>query len=148
MSTKNTLTTGTAQATPTAVLAGPALRIMEVVGSHAIKSDAARRASEKVLASGLLAWLATQPDNVREDIFVAVEGTLSIADSRKLEIHPLRPQIAADRIEVVRAQRERQRDEARRAREAEKKAAKRARYESLRAEFETAAPEDEDQGQD
>lgn len=81
-------------------------------------------------------------------IFVAVEATLSLADSRKLEIHPLRPQIAIDRIEAVRAQREHQRDEARRAREAERKAAKLARYEALRAEFETAASGDDDQGQD
>lgn len=157
MSTKTTLKTSTSLAAPTAVPANPAARIIAAVSTQAIKSDAARRASDAALARGLLAWLAQQPDTAREDIFVAIEATLSPSECRKLATHPLRPQIDPARIdaaredlalaeEQARAEKQRavegakrQREEARRARQDEKDAAERARYEALRAKFEAPA---------
>lgn len=156
MSKKTTLANSTASPAPTPAKASAAQTIITILGKEAVRTDAAQRAAADVLARGMLAWLETQPDQVRAEIFVAVEATLSSADCRKIAIHPQRPQIDPARIEAARdeiAAREaevaaekqrateeakRLREEARLARQREKDAAERAKFEVLRAKFEPA----------
>ena len=154
MSTKNTLANSAAPLAPIKARSKNAQDILSVLGKEAVKDDTARRKADELLASGMLAWLATQPEERRAEIFVTVEAGLSQADCRKIAIHPLRPQIDPALIEVARdaiataqaterADRQRasemarnRRAEAKRAKEDQKLEDERASYEALRAKFE------------
>lgn len=157
MSKKNTLANSAAPLAPIPAQAKVVQTVFAAFSKAALKDEAAQRAAGELLADGMLAWLATQPEERRAEIFVAVEAGLSQADCRKIAIHPLRPQIDPALIEVARdaiataqanerAEKQRlvesakrQREDAKRAKAEQKISDERAHYEALKAKFEVGA---------
>ncbi len=91
-------------------------RFLNMTGKRAIKSNEITKATLKAIGENLHHWLADQPEDLRAEVFMAMEVDATQADAKRIAKHPLRPVLVTEMVAAKEA-------EARAAKEAQELAA-------------------------
>jgi hypothetical protein len=79
-------------------------RFQKMTGKRAIKKNDITMATLKAMGENMHHWLEDQSENLRAEVFAAMEFGATQADAKRIAKHPLRPALVTEMVEAKEAQ--------------------------------------------